>query len=592
MNKTAFKVGEVFRTCENRNAWVPVYKRRCDECNAEMPTGTFTVVTQEMLAEATDMSKETKSAQEVSATEEHMECIKCKKMFPLGESTCACGGSLRYVAARDDSTLPKAKKTMKISVSQVEELQTQEAATEVTRFYYSATRFENGRLVQARQQRMFFEPGQTVFGRYTFLKDARLFFDQYSLEDEERYCTISSENVYFFCEKEQLFVQLISAEKSDVVINNRKALCPGEKVELHEGDCLRFGGGAMDERCIDIVIHKQKNGKDVSAAVYAADDFQKQIMEKLDALERKSNERERQLNEISNMGRLGLERSEATLEKLDDVLNGIQAFSEKANGVTREELERLIVTEKEEGSAFDTLLHSLLPSDEEVSEEEKLQLIKKFLKIPDKGGNTKECHRHFEAIAAQKQIVEYLYEAAFLENVCNLARERTKGDLEDYSPAANLIGKAFEEFVCVEVKRLVLCNDQNRSMFESANGGDMSGYIPQGRIARFLRVNNGKAGRIKNLFRTLGYNPNNQQMIGELDGALVNIADAIEFRNDGSHASASKMDGDIVAYFQKNEVKKGMSYDYYMKKKYEIFSKQGMDVVHKYFKKSLNLSRK
>lgn len=604
MNKKAFKVGETIRRCEKCEAWVPAFKRRCDECGEEMPTGALEIITEEMLKEATQ-------EKEINKAEEHLECILCHKKYPLGESECSCGGDLRLVVPANVNPAPA--KTNKIPHSTFG-VQQQPKDSE-SGFFYTAFMYNNGQPMKARNSRVSFPQGSTIFGRYTFLKDTSLFFDKYTREDEERFSCISSENVVFTSEGDKLFVELINSEKSDVVVNRSRVLAPGEKLELHEGDFLRFGGGAMDDRCIDIEIHEvgqasqrtadrgtdQEEGyKQVLHRMEEHMKAQSEIIQSQTAvleeqcatiaeynslLTQITNATEIQgekIEQIQKMSEQGLENDQVLIDKMEQIQADYKTYLQEVNRVARDEMEEIkkLDASQENDAAFADRVQKLVPA---IGEEAKKVVVQEFLKIPAPNGKIKECYRHLPVLEEHQQMFEYIYEAAFLEKVLSYAKESSEGALEDYGPVANLIGKAFEQFVYVEVRTLIACSPVNEATYMEYVKD--KNFVGQGEVARFLRIYRGNNFRIKNLLKALGMNARDNDLIQRIDTALENIMMAIAFRNDNSHAEGSKLgkDGKDAKTYDLGTRGKTLTYEDYLKTKYKVFTKESIDLLHQYY---------
>lgn len=604
MNKKAFKVGETIRRCEKCEAWVPAFKRRCDECGEEMPTGALEIITEEMLKEATE-------EKEINLAEEHLECVICHKKYPLGESECSCGGTLRFVAPAGVNAAPA--KTNKIPHSAFG-VQPQPKNAE-SGFFYTAFMYNNGQPLKARTSRVAFPQGSTVFGRYTFLKDARLFFDEYTRDDEERFSSISSENVVFTSEGDTLFVELINPEKSDVVVNRSRVLAPGEKLELHEGDFLRFGGGAMDDRCIDIEIHEagQTNQRMVHDGMNQGEEYN-QVLHRLEEHMKAQSEviqsqnavleeqsatiaeyyslltqianatgiQGERIEQIQKMSEQGLENDQVLIGKMEQIQADYKTYLQEVNRVARDEMEEIknLDASQENDAAFSDRVKKLVPA---IGEDAKKVVVQEFLKIPAPNGKVKECYRHLPVLEEHQQMFEYIYEAAFLEKVLSYARESSEGELEDYGPVANLIGKAFEQFVYVEVRTLIACSPLNEGTYMEYVKD--KNFVGQGEVARFLRKYKGNDFRIKNLLNALGLNARDNDLIQRIDTALENIMMAIEFRNDNSHAEGSKLgkDGKDARTYDLGAKGKTLTYQDYLKTKYKVFTRESIDLLHQYY---------
>lgn len=426
---------------------------------------------------------------------------------------------------------------------------------EKNQYCYTVSRYSHGKEVFAREQKIPFGDGEMVIGRWYFATDPRLFFDAITEKIDRFYSNISSENAVLRQENGKLSIELYP--RKSVIKLNGTPLRPGERKGLQDGDLLRFGNGADKEHMIDVHIYKVKH------QVEAADDNNQrwnQVMQ--------------ELAQIKNT-------AEATASRLNDIEKAIETIRP----------EDLMIRQDEKQEDLDKRIDQMVPVLSSLSMEEE---IIRFLQIQCKNGDVKDCRSQLAAVKERNQIVNYLYQAAFLEKACAAMPEESR----DYSVAINSIGRAFEEFICTEILSLVY----------KANNADFQYYInknrlqedslQQGRILNYLlwRGKDAEVGklwkkegdvRIYNIVQVANYNVRDNKYFWECRNALLEIKYATGCRNGSSHAHAA---GDtrkenLEKYIEEN-THKTLSYQEYLEQKERFFTSMSLSIMHRFYQRA------
>ena len=540
MERRNFKVGDLYRICTKCQEWVPAKEQRCDRCHAFMQmTDFYEVEEADMIPQETNEDSNTTDENPL-----RMRCNTCKQVFRWGQYTTCPQCNEVLVMEMESSPQEDAELHTTMPKSQM--------SNEEVSYCYTVYRYSHGKEVASRQQRIPFEESETGFGRRNFTSDPRLFFDCRTEKIDRFYSCISTDNAIIRQVSGRLSIEHIPGKS--VIRLNGIALRNGEKKDLHDGDLLRFGNGTDKEHMIDVHIYKIK-----SQANETNDSRWEGMMQELQKIR---------------------ESSEATQERL----NKIESVIESINP------EDLRIRSNENPEEFDKRMDQMVPEIPALSMEEE---ILQFLQIKRPDGTIVDCGDQLQAVHGRKQIVSYLYQAAFLEKACaSMEKEH-----QDYSAVLNSIGRAYEEFICTEVLSLVY----------KADGEDFEVYIKknnlredalqQGRILNYLLWRGKKCQtkndwskegdvRIYNIVRASNYG-NDEKRFWECRNAIQNVKYATSFRNSASHAQAA---GDtrkenLKQYIQENK-HKALSEEEYLKQKEQIFTSKGLSILHRYYQRA------
>jgi len=541
MDKRKFNVGDFYRICVRCGEWVPASEQACDHCNALMQMGEFYEVSE------SDIPKE-----ETKEVEKHgglkMRCHGCNAIYEWGQYTSCpnCNGML--VAEQVEESETECEVPLSPIVAPA-------IAEEIAKYCYTVSRYSHGKEVFAREQKIPFGDGEMVIGRWYFATDPRLFFDAITEKIDRFYSTISSENAVLRQENGKLSIELYP--RKSVIKLNGTPLRSGERRELQDGDLLRFGNGADKEHMIDVHIYKVKPHVEV-----ADDNNQRwnQVMQ--------------ELAQIKNT-------AEATASRLNDIEKAIETIRP----------EDLIIRQDENQEDLDKRIDEMVPVLSSLSMEEE---ITRFLQIQCKNGEVKDCRSQLEAVKERNQIINYLYQAAFLEKACAAMPEESR----DYSVAINSIGRAFEEFICTEILSLVYKADASDFQEYINKNRLQEDSLQQGRILNYLlwRGKDAEAGkhwkkegdvRIYNIVQAANYNVRDNKYFWECRNALLEMKYATGCRNGSSHAHAA---GDtrkenLERYIEEN-ANKELSYQEYQEQKERIFTTKSLSIMHKYYQRA------
>lgn len=520
MERREFKVDDCYRICPKCGEWVPAKSMRCDKC-AELLSGTqLNWITAEDLEQETQVQVNGE-AEQVEASL-RMYCHGCHNSYTWGKHTLCpnCGGTLVPKApdADEENYVVSGQTTV-----------TEQNQKDI--FCYTLYRHTDEGEKVAKQQKIPFIEEET-FGRIKFLSDPRFFFEKSNNSIRQYYAVISRENVIIRQDAGRLTAEMIPG-KNAVRLNGKK-LQDGVIYELHDGDLLRFGEGNNLLHMIDLKIEKVRQNADLGDMQDIRDmfrGFQEQVTSRLE----------------------GLEKAFASIKPED-----------------------LVRRDNESDEEFGLRLTGLM---QDLSNDDREKLIRKFLQIKRQDGKTFDCSNQAKAVLGSNQMTEYLFQAVILERLCE-----SKPDEMDYNMPMGRVGLLFEEFVMFYI--LPMIYKAEKEVFEEyvAQNPKITNKssVQQGAIIYYL-LNTGD-DHIVSLLKAAGCEEYDGSKFRELKQAIRNVKDATVSRNQSLHAKGSKdtTEESLNRYREKNESSK-LNREEYMRQKEKIFCSESIRILYGYY---------
>lgn len=601
MKKELFKVGDRYRICDNCGEWVPADQARCDNCHEHVSNYDFCTVQEKDLQEA-DMVGQADGVMMMEGNRGRLQCMICDTIVEAGVTLCPnCGNS--SLIPMDSEEVSKPDEPIKggadVSYRPFDTEQYPAGGTtgntqffnavekkEETSFYFEGEILTgHGAKLKSRNQ-IHIGPEEIVLGRKYFIENRELFFDGFTPELEQRFRVISAECAVIYVHDNEMTIRKCRSEASRVIhysvnpvsgaVESQQTLEGTQEYVIKPGDCVEFGNGEDHHRHIMLrfgcsnsengfvnVSNHNSNGNDRPAHTGLTD----RLNEFFSLVEDRFNSMDQQNKNI-----------EKQLGSMQEALSSVEQIVGKFN------IEDLALKIGESQAEYDKRLVKQVPQAEAVTKE---QEIRNFLKVRLASGNTKDCSHQYEVIKDRQQIVDYLWQAAFYEKVCNAQYEIDKEI--DYSVVVNCIGRAFEEYICTYLLQIIYASQRADFEKEMRGAKVKLDSIPQGRICNYLlfydKLSNGQKvfRRVNKVVEAAGYgNDNNRR--NEFRNAVENAKLATQNRNEGSHAGASKHTSmeEIEKYMKKNQ-KEHISKKEYMDIKAKVFGEKTLSTLKSYY---------
>lgn len=575
MEKGLFKAGDKYRICDNCGEWVKADQLRCDKCHEHISNFDFYTVEENCDGqEEVSPLAESPKQQEVSNNGGKLKCLICDTIVDAGATLCPNCNNATLIPMDDEEEKSETSDT---------EVFPDEASSGNTQFFDAVDNqmeskfyFEgeiltgHGRKLRSRKKICIGEQ-DIIVGRRFFIENQDLFFDGYTDELQQRFKVISTENAVISLKDGQMTIRKCRIEASNIklfrmnpvtgAIESNGELEGIQEYILRPGDCVEFGNGEDHHRHVMLTFGCDGN-KEIQNQAHTG------FTDRFD-----------RLNDMMMQVIEGNKSMEERMNSMEESLSNFEQVISKIN------IDDLAIKSGETQGEYDRRIDNQVPQAKELTKE---QEIKNFLKVRMNSGNMKDCSYQYEVVKDRQQIVDYLWQAAFYEKVCNSQYEVNK-DI-DYSVVVNCIGRAFEEYICTYVLKTIYGSQREEFEKEMTSARVKLNNIPQGRICNYLLFYDNCNGqkvykRANKVVEVAGYGNDRNHRI-EFRNAVENAKLATQNRNEGSHASASKHTSKdaIDKYIEENQ-SRHISKDEYLSIKATVFGEKTLSTLKHYYDK-------
>ncbi|MBQ1171977.1 MAG: hypothetical protein IIX48_05190 [Lachnospiraceae bacterium] len=577
MEKGLFNAGDKYRICDNCGEWVKADQLRCDKCHEHISNFDFYTVEEKFDGEKREAPlAKNLGQQEATNNGGKLKCLICDTVADAGVTLCPNCNNATLIPMDDEEGKSGTSDTEAFSdAALLGNTQFFDAIdTQVENKYY----FEgeiltgHGRKIGSRKK-IWIGAQDIIVGRRFFIENQDLFFDGYTDELQQRFKVISTENAVISLKSGQITIRKCRGEASKIRMFRMNTVTgnvesDGElegtrEYTLKPGDCLEFGNGEDHHRHVMLTF-----GRDGGNEVQNQEQRHTGLTDRFE-----------KLNAMMMQVIEGNKSMEERMSSMEESLNSFEQVIARIN------IDELAIKSGETQGEYDRRIDEQVPQAQELTKE---QEIKNFLKVRMNSGNIKDCSYQYEVVKDRQQIVDYLWQAAFYERVCNAQYEINK-DI-DYSVVINCIGRAFEEYICTYLLKIIYASQREEFEKEMESARVKLGSIPQGRICNYLLfydICNGQKvyKRVNKVVEAAGYGSDRNHRI-EFRNAVENAKLATQNRNAGSHANASKHTSKdaIDKYIEENE-SRHISKDEYLAIKATVFGEKTLSTLKNYYDK-------